>query len=663
MQIHLEGASMKRVMVCLLTAVVAAGMAVPAFAQGQDHQATAPPLVQLLQSKGILSPEEAAQLSQASSADEANAKLAQLLVAKGLISQDDYNRMVATTEPVSSNGSGDGHMMNAVIHIPSRNASAGSTGIGGGTAPDPAAEQPAIIPAVAPLRVLPIDTPKQGGLIPDIQLGSGAKLKPYGFFKASAIKDTASSGGATFGSNDFPLPMLIGGDTGPNGDPQFHIKARSFRIGSNFEWVPKNSDVVVTAKFEADFEGDYTNVNNRNISGVRSSQLSVRLAWMRLDTHFGERPVFAEFGQDWLLVSSSLPNLFETTGLGLAMGSLYERAPMFRTGIQFGSGSLKVQPEFAIVLPVAGSGALTDEQRARFGDRVGAEGNQPAVEGRIVFQFPLSHEWKGVAPAQVIFSGHHANLAETVPFASLPTTAIVGSSGCTQVEVNCSIRDFFPRGLQTDNPQNVWTAEVQLPTPLVTFVAKYYNGDDLRFFFAGQFNDVFADLNGTTGIPVGTLPGQIPAAITTFAGRTLTFGCDGGVNSAVTGFSCPGTAIQAAAFRPVRGQGGFMEASFPLSRIFHADPEGRNAGWVLHLQYGTDRAKAEDARRSGADGLVRTDLDTASLTYKLNKWVTFVNEVSYIDTKAASTDSKVFRGLPATTAHDWRNEFGTVFTF
>ena len=74
--------------------------------------------------------------------------------------------------------------------------------------------------------------------------------------------------------------------------------------------------------------------------------------------------------------------------------------------------------------------------------------------------------------------------------------------------------------------------------------------------------------------------------------------------------------------------------SFPLSRIFHADPEGHNAGWVLHLQYGTDRAKASDARKG--NGLVRTDLDTVSLTYKMNSWVSFINETSYIDTHAAS---------------------------
>ena len=101
--------------------------------------------------------------------------------------------------------------------------------------------------------------------------------------------------------------------------------------------------------------------------------------------------------------------------------------------------------------------------------------------------------------------------------------------------------------------------------------------------------------------------------------------------------------------------------SFPLSRIFHADPEGHNAGWVLHLQYGTDRANAADARKG--NGLARTDLDTVSLTYKLNKWVSFINEGSYINTRAATANSKFFQGVRVTQAHNWREEFGPVFTF
>ncbi len=618
--------------------------------QPANNKSAVSSLVRVLQAKGILTAEEVAQLNQASSASDADLRLAKLLLMKGVISQADYDQTADTPDMMNASNAGTSSptAIAAVYRVPVNN--------GANVAParTPPPQEPQVIPAVAPLRVLPIDVPKQGGLIPDIKLGSGANMKLYGFFKASAVSDTASSGGPTFGSQDFPLPLLLA-DTGPTSDPQVHIKARSFRIGSQFEWVPKNSNIVVTGKVEADYEGDFTNQNSVNISSPRNGQLRTRLAWARLDTKLaGSLPWFAEFGQDWTLYSSTLPSLFETTGTAIGMGSLWERAPMFRTGVQFHSGDLKVQPEFAIVLPVAGTSALTDEQRARFGDRAGPESNQPALESRIVFQFPLSTSWQGVVPAQIIFSGHHARINEIIPFGNLPTTVIPGAVGCGTA--TCSIRGFFPRGLQIDHPQNIWTAEAQLPTPWVTVTGKYYQGGDLRFPFGGQLNDVFNDLNGAV-----TIPTTVAAAVTALDSRTVLFGCTGATTAPT--FNCNGNPIVAQSFRPVRGLGGFVEASFPLSRIFNFDSEGHNSGWVLHLSYGTDRTRAVDARRSGANGLARTDLDSGSLTYRLNKWVTFVQETSYINTRAANHGGKIFRGFPATQAHSWRNEFGTIFTF
>jgi len=606
------------------------------------------PLVRMLQAKGILTADEVTQLAQASSASDADQRLAKLLLMKGVISQADYDQTVATPGMLNASApaSSSPTVVAAVYRVPVNNVNVASVAPAR-TPPPP--EGPTVVPAVTPLRVLPIDVPKQGGLIPDIKLGSGASMKLYGFFKASAVEDTASSGGATFGSNDFPLPLLLG-DTGPTSDPQFHVKARSFRVGSQFEWVPKNSNLVLTGKVEADYEGDFTNANSVNISSVRNGQFRTRLAWARLDTKLGgSLPWFAEFGQDWALYSSSLPALYETTGTAIGMGALWERVPMFRTGVQFHSGDLKIQPEFAIVLPVAGSAGLTDEQRARFGDRVGAESNQPALESRIVLQFPLSHSWQAVAPAQLIVSGHHARMNEILPASALPNNVIAGSTGCAAPP--CSVLTTFPHGVQVGNPQNIWTAEAQLPTPWVTWVTKYYSGDDMRFPFAGQLNDVFADLNGTTSL------GAANAALS-FAGRSIPFGCAGGTAAPL---NCNGNPITISSLRPIRGQGGFSELSFPLSRIFHADPSGHNAGWMLHVAYGTDRAIARDSRKG--NGLARTDLDTASLTYKVNTWMSIIDEVSYIDTRAANHGGKLFRGLPATQAHSWRNEFGTIFTF
>src|ERR1700674_4291529 len=570
------------VVVCLFTIFILCHRSLAQ--QPGDNRSAVNPLVRVLQAKGILTAEEVAQISQASSASDADQRLAKLLLMKDVISQAEYDLTVGAPGMMnaSSTGASGGGVVAAVYRVPVSNGS--NSGTRSSRLVDQgAAAAPAVVPAVAPLRVLPIDVPKQGGLIPDIKLGSGASMKLYGFFKASAVEDTASSGGATFGSNDFPLPLLLGGDTGPTTDSQFHIKARSFRIGSNFEWVPKDSNLAVTAKVEADFEGDYTNVNNRNISGVRSSQFSIRLAYMRLDDKLGGAlPWFAQFGQDWSLLSSTLPNLFETTGLGLGMGSLWERMPQFRTGVQFHAGDLKIQPEVAIVLPIAGSAALTDEQRARFGDRAGAESNQPGVEGRVVFQFPLSHSWKGVVPAQFIVSGHHARMNEIIPHAAqavttcvvLPCTpfsnpsvpnvgfttanTILNASNCTTSSGICNLEQLFPRGTQAGNPQNIWTTEIQLPTPWVTFDAKFYKGNDMRFFFGGQFNDIFSNLHGLFEVGNGV----------SFSGRPILFGCAGGttIGQPAATIDCQGTPVLSANLQPIGGVGGFSELSFPLSR-------------------------------------------------------------------------------------------------
>jgi hypothetical protein len=625
--------------------------------QPAENKSAVNPLVRVLQAKGILTSEEVAQISQASSATDADQRLAKLLLMKGVISQTDYDQTVGAPTMINAStaAASSPTVMPAVYRVPINNGVNNGASVAPAWTPPP--EGPTVIPAVTPVRVLPIDVPKQGGLIPDLKLGSGASLKLYGFFKASAVEDTASSGGPTFGSNDFPLPLLLG-DTGPTSDPQFHIKARSFRIGGQFEWTPKNSDLVLTGKVEADYEGDFTNANSVNISSVRNGQFRTRLAWGRVDAKLGGTlPWFALFGQDWALYSSSLPNIYETTGTAIGMGALWERVPQFRTGVQFHSGDLKIQPEFAIVLPVAGSSSLTDEQRARFGDRAGAESNEPALESRIVMQFPLSHNWLNVAPAQLIVSGHHARINEIIPNSSLSVVVVPGSTGCATPP--CSLFTTFPHGIQDGNPQNIWTAEAQLPTPWVTWVTKFYKGDDMRFPFGGQLNDVFTDLNGATALATATAAAN---SALSFTGKSIPFGCLGGTGAGAT-FSCNGNPIIIGSLRPVRGQGGFSELTFPLSRILHADPSGHNAGWSLHVMYGTDRANAVDTRRPGGNGLVRTDLDTASLNYKVNTWFTIVNEVSYIDTRAATRGAKLFRGLAATQAHSWRNEFGTIFTF
>lgn len=144
---------MKRVgsLLLVLTCVVVIGL--PVFAQ-QNSSPTNNPLINLLQSKGILSSEEAATVMQASTPDEANRRLAQLLVVKGLISEQEYQTTVdtsATATPQSS-PSAFGQFVRAVYHpsLPPNPVVAEQTT----AAPKP--PEPSVIPAVAPLRAHPM---------------------------------------------------------------------------------------------------------------------------------------------------------------------------------------------------------------------------------------------------------------------------------------------------------------------------------------------------------------------------------------------------------------------------------------------------------------------------------------------------------------------------
>jgi hypothetical protein len=697
---------MHRMIRFILAMALAVAIAVPVAAQQTQNQSVPNPLVQLLQSKGILTPEEAATVRSASNSGEANERLAHLLLSKGLISQEEYNvTAAASASPVVASTTTGAHMMNAAVTTSPAAASAATANPAAeranvglwpvspdmvGTDPsDGASADGSVIPAIAPIRVLPIGLPKDPkGIIPDIKLGSGAMLNPYGFFKASAVYDSTNSGGSTFGSNDFPLPLLLG-DTGPDAGSQFRIKARSARFGTNFYWPINGPNITLTGKLEFDWEGDYTEVNNRNISSVRSSQASLRLAWVRMDAKLGNVPWFAEFGQDWtILGSSTVMDIFETTGFAVGFGNFYERLPQFKTGFQFTAGKLKIEPEFALVLSAFGDSNLNSainqtllgsvsavptgqQEQAREGAILGQASGQPGVQGRVVFDFPLNSGWKAVPNAEIIISGGHSEAEYIVPIGNIPTTAIstltvatgatpngLAATACTGAPAaGFSIRCYYPTGTTLNVPQNAFTAEVQLPTPWFTIVSKYYRGGDLRFMFGGVLNSAFRD---TQAGPVIAIPGT---TLTTPTGTTNIGQSVLALSGDTVTFSNVGGAAQVDPYRPIRGQGGIAQVGFPLSRIFGANPDGLNGGWTLYAGYGIDSAFSRDVIRAGGNNLDRTDYVPVSLRYKINRWAQLVNEVTWYDTRTADSTTVLFRGIPAHVNHDWRNEFGTLFTF
>jgi hypothetical protein len=588
-----------------------AGAHRPATSQPADP-AAADPLVRVLLAKGVITPEEARAVAVAGAPAEQRDRLAALLRDKGLISDAEYEAVRAVPP------SGDAARAAASSPTPASAQKAEAQ------KPTPV-PTPSVIAAVAPLRLLQVDPPKREGLIPDIKLGSGARVKLYGFFKTSLIHDSSSPQG-----NDFPLPLLAA-DTGPSGSPEFHLRARGLRLGANFEWLDPAPKTIITGRFEFDFEGDFTRANNRNISSIRSSQPSLRLAWVRIDRGLSEKTTgFVLFGQDYTpFASSTQPTTVENTNFGgLGYGAAYTRAPQLRFGLNYnagGSRSLKFQPEFALVLPAFGDLPANVADQLGFGERQGPDSRRPAVEGRFVTQWQLDKA-PGVVPAQFIVSFEQARRRAIVTAASVPA----------------AFRSAFPSGAEVESSSDGVSAEIQLPTRFVTLISKYYNGSDLRFFFAGQLLSNFNDTAGLTSQATAT---SIDGA------STVVFGLLNGV---------PTVAPQ----RPVRAQGGFLQLGFPLSRIFDADPKGRSAGWTAYLYYGYDQAAARDARRFGARGS-RSDLFSGNLQYKLNTFVTFAYEEGYYRTRAANRAGllPLFRGIPSYTTHDVRSELAAIFTF
>src|SRR5271167_3030051 len=359
---------------------------------------------------------------------------------------------------------------------------------------------PTVVPAIAPVRVLSLDPAKKEGLTPGIMLG-GVTVTPYGFIKATAAYDSLDPTG-----DDFPRPAFTAADTGPNKNPEFHLKARASRIGARFEWPDVSKNITITGQFEGDFESNFSRADNRNVSAIRSNAFQLRLAYGRIDwTLAPNTDLFFEAGQDWSIFgSSALMNLFETTFFGAYWGNVYERSPQFRMGFVQklgGSRNMKLSPEFAIMMPSEGDlpadsvsctvtalGTPTTcayvnglANQLGYGERQGADYAAPELESRVVFQFQLDKA-PGVVPAEILWSGFYTHRQATILASGVPT----------------AYKADFPRGVDISSPGYGNQIAVSLPTRWATLVASGYIGADLRFFFGGETLSYYNQSAGLT---------------------------------------------------------------------------------------------------------------------------------------------------------------------
>ena len=463
-------------------------------------------LIGVLVTKGVLAPSEANAIRNASPTAQFQT-LVETLSRKGLLSASDLSAAAIPAAQPST-------LAAAPEAAPAPQAAAAM-------APPAPPAAPAVVPAIAPVRVLSYDPPKPGGLV-GLKVGP-VTFAPYGFIKATAAHDTSSPNG-----DDFPivggLMLLPGSNTGPNADPEFHMKARQSRIGINLEWPDISPNLVLTGKIEADFEGNFNEADNSDVTSIRSPNLRLRLAYARLDYRASDRTnLFFVGGQDWTLFGSkALPNLLETTWLAASYGAVYNRSPQFRVGVvqKVGESSrnLKISPEFAIMMPSSGqvekltfctlaglpfcnplqsqpSGFLNQIGEA---ERQGADSNRPEYEAGLTFQFQLDKA-PAVAPAQIFWSGFYGKRTSIV---TNTATDLFGNSYPTDLVVGTSLANGYTAS------SNMYGNQIglQLPTRWFTLVISGYRGADLRQVLGGELTTNYT--NATTlyslGLPNGT---------------------------------------------------------------------------------------------------------------------------------------------------------------
>ncbi len=591
-------------------------------------------LLGVLVMKGVLAPSEANDIRNAVPETEVKLLL-EALARKGVLSADDI--AVAAAPPAQPPVAGPSAQLSPQAPLVKESKPG-----------------PTVVPAVAPLRVLPVDPPVRDGLKAAFTVGP-VKMTPYGFLKASAVYDSSNPNG-----DDMPFPGLFLStptitNTGPTKDANFHLKARQARIGSNFEFADIAPRLTITGRLEGDFEGNFTEADNRDVSSIRSSQFSIRQAWVRVDYAASDKTdVYFEGGQDWTLFgSSALPNLMETTALGYWYGDVYERSPQFQFGLVQklgGDRNFKLAPTFAIMMPSTGQilklGANGLAGQLAQAEREGADSGRPELEGRVALQFQLDKA-PAVAPAQIIFSGVEGKRTSVVPntatgYSALPANYLTA----------------FPGGFTASSHIYGLQTAVQLPTRWFTLVVSAYRGGDLRFFFGGQVNSFATDTTGLTNIqgPFQTLDGGPMAA----------------AGGAVLGTNANGQVVVAPQ-RALRAFGGFVNLGLPLSRWFNADPKGHNAGWQLFLHMGKDQMYHHDLDYAGYTGnanilaplpLSMGKLSAATLYYKVNPYLTFGFEQSIYATRIKDgLPGYTIAGKPSNEWQDHRSEFGPIFTF
>ena len=270
--------------------------AAPVFAQ-QDSESLKTPLIRLLQSKGIITEQEAAMVSEASSPAEAEHRLAELLLSKGMITRQEYDQALASAA-VATAGSSSPRAITAGAHIDKS---------------EPAkTERPTT--GLVPKEPGVAQSQAQG----EVTTTSKLPLKIYGniLFNANYV----DRGANTIDIPLFPQKRTVSED---QDHQNFNATLRQTRFGLRYEGSIFN-DAKLTGVFEFDLLGGKPAFAN----GVNFDIFRVRLAYGRVDW---KKDSF-EAGQDWAVFSPLNPTSLASYAIPAfsTSGNLWNRIPQIR---------------------------------------------------------------------------------------------------------------------------------------------------------------------------------------------------------------------------------------------------------------------------------------------------------------------------------------------
>ena len=360
---------MKRLFQLMVFSFAIVALSYLAFTQSQDDTSQKNPLVRLLQTKGIITEQEAAMITEASSPTQVERRLVELLVAKRLITRQEYDQTLLTRESSSASSNTTApHVITASHVSESSNVEAANT------------------PGEAPAKGVGPAPAQADGAVTTV---SKLPIKIYGsiLFNANYLSHGANN-------NDVPLFAQKQGTSSDQNHQNFNATLRQSRFGLRYDGRVFD-DAKLTGVFEFDLLGGKPAFPN----GVNFDLFRLRLAYGRIDWANNS----LEVGQDWAVFAPLNPTSlasYAITGFSTS-GNLWNRMPQIRYEHREGEKS-KLIFTTAILDPNAGDNSGNPAFRVI---GLGERGSLPAFETRLGFTTP-SHGKESSAGV----SGHYSRL-------------------------------------------------------------------------------------------------------------------------------------------------------------------------------------------------------------------------------------------------------------